>query len=74
MTNPTKSVRVLSREELRTEKGIRFSRVHLGRKIKAKTFPAPIKLGENSNGWVEFEIDQWLNERIAERDREQAVA
>lgn len=73
MVNLVKSVRVLSREELRTEKGIRFSRVHLHRLVKARKFPAPVKLGENTNGWVESEVDDWLRARIAERDERAAA-
>ncbi len=73
MVDKVKLVRVLSREELRTEKGIRFSRVHLHRLVKAKKFPTPVKLGENTNGWVESEVDDWLKARIIERDK-RAVA
>jgi prophage regulatory protein len=36
--------------------------------VKAGKFPAPIKVGQNRIGWVESEIDEWLNVKIAERD------
>lgn len=29
-------------------------------------FPRPIKLGARSSGWLESEIDAWLEQRIAE--------
>lgn len=33
-------------------------------------FPKTISLGERAVGWIESEIDQWLEERIADsRDR-----
>ena len=51
-------------------KGIRYSKPQLWRKVKSKTFPAPIKIGAARNAWVEQEIDRWISERIAERDAE----
>jgi len=38
--------------------------------IQAGAFPKQIKLTQRSSGWLESEIDQWLADRIAERDRE----
>lgn len=35
--------------------------------IAARTFPAPIKSGKRSL-WVESEVEQWIADRIAERD------
>ena len=32
----------------------------------AGTFPKPIKLGERSIGFVESEIDDWIEQKIAE--------
>jgi prophage regulatory protein len=60
-------MKVLGDEGLR-EKGISFSRQHRQRLIKAGKFPAPIKIGSNTNAWVEPEIDEYLKDRIAERD------
>lgn len=50
------------------------SRVSLGRsaiygRIRAKTFPAPVHLGEHTVAWVEAEIDEWIAARITERDK-----
>lgn len=36
--------------------------------IKAGTFPAPVKIGSNSVAWLEAEVDQWIEDRLAERD------
>ena len=33
-----------------------------------KNFPKPISLGENSVGFVEAEIEEWLEARVAKRD------
>jgi prophage regulatory protein len=54
------------------QKGIRFSRTHRNRLIKAGAFPAPVKLGENTTAWPEHEIDAWIEKRIAERDKAEA--
>lgn len=35
-------------------------------------FPAPIKLGSRSSGWLKSEIDSWVAVRIAARNQSQA--
>jgi prophage regulatory protein len=60
-------MRLLSLEDLKTQKGIRFSRVHTHRLVKAGRFPVPVKLGSR-NAWVESEIDEYLKGCVAERD------
>jgi prophage regulatory protein len=64
-------MRMLSHPDLR-EKGIKFSRQHLRRLIRQGKFPAPCKLGENTNAWPEAEIDKYLEDRIAARDQQAA--
>lgn len=56
------------------KKGICYSRTHLWRLVSGGKFPAPIKIGEGRNAWVESEIDQFISERMAARDRELATA
>lgn len=42
--------------------------------IKEGKFPAPIKIGERAVGWLESEIDEWIEGRVkASRDVEKAV-
>ena len=53
--------------ELR-DKGITYSRSHVYRLINAKKFPQPVHLGVGRVAFVETEIDNWIKERIAERD------
>ncbi|MCT7943144.1 helix-turn-helix transcriptional regulator [Shewanella holmiensis] len=36
--------------------------------IAKKQFPKPIILGQRAVGWLEHEIQDWINERIAARD------
>ena len=31
-------------------------------------FPRKVKIGEHSTGWLEHEIDAWIEARAAERD------
>lgn len=61
-------MKILAFEELRTAKGIPYSKVHIWRLEKAHKFPKRVRLGENRHGWLDHEIDQWLEGRIAERD------
>jgi len=49
-------------------KGIPFCRPHLWRLVKAGQFPKPVKIGAARNAWPEAEIDQYIAEKIAERD------
>lgn len=35
-------------------------------------FPKPVKLTERSSAWVEAEVQEWIEERIALRDGEAA--
>ena len=58
---------LLDLEDLR-KRGIKFTRQHLHRLVRNEKFPAPVKVGENTNAWVETEIDQYMKERIAARD------
>ena len=66
-------MKFLSDEDLR-ERGIKFTRQHRQRLIKAGKFPKPVKVGENTNAWVEPEIDQYQKDLIAARDAESAAA
>ena len=60
-------MRLLDDQALR-ERGIKHSRQHRQRLIKAGKFPAPIKIGLNTNAWIEHEIDAYIESRIAVRD------
>ena len=51
------------------ERGIPWSRVHVGRLEAAGKFPQHIDLGENSIAWFEDDIDDFLEAKAAARDR-----
>jgi prophage regulatory protein len=65
--------RLLAPDELRSKKGIDYSRSQLHRKVKAGTFPPPVKLGQNKNAWLEQEVDEWIQSRVAARNQPQAA-
>lgn len=44
-----------------------LSRATLYREIKLHTFPAPVKLSARSVGWLQEDVAQWLEARIAQR-------
>ena len=60
--------RLLDYQALR-ERGIPWSRVHVGRLEAAGKFPQHIALGANSIAWFEDEIDDFLEEKAAEREQ-----
>jgi prophage regulatory protein len=60
-------MKMLSLRDLR-DKGIPFTRQHIHKLIKQRKFPAPVKLGENTNAWPDNEIDAYLKDCIAKRD------
>lgn len=39
------------------------------RLIQQKRFPTSVKIGSRSIAFIESEIDEWINARIAERDQ-----
>jgi prophage regulatory protein len=64
MNSPKRALRY---PQLKTEKGVPFTRQYLGRLEKADKFPHHIRLGGNTVAWLEHEIDQWLDERARSR-------
>lgn len=49
------------------QKGIQFSDTHIWRLVRAGNFPKPVKIG-NRNHWVESEIDQYITNKLKQRD------
>ena len=60
--------RFITFNELKPLKGISWTRMHLDRLEKAGRFPKRVHLSRQSIAWVESEIDDFLAERLAERD------
>ena len=53
--------RMLRMPEVMARAGL--SRTTIWRRVRAGTFPAPISLGENSVGWPEHMITEWIESR-----------
>ncbi len=56
--------RILRLPEVRTRTGL--SRSSLYERMQEKTFPASISLGGRTVGWLESEIDAWIDSRVKE--------
>lgn len=62
---------LIALSELR-ERGIRYSKAQIWRKVKDGSFPKPVRLGANRVAFIQAEIQQWIKDRIAERDAKAA--
>jgi prophage regulatory protein len=58
--------RILRLPEVEQRTGKKHASIYAD--IAKGTFPAPVPLGLRAVGWLEDEIDDWLEARIAERD------
>ena len=64
--------RIIKRPEVSNKTGISRSQIYS--LIAEGKFPKQIKLGSGrASGWVESEIDKWIDDRILERDSEVSV-
>lgn len=58
-------VKILSKKQLKEL--VLYSPQHIARLEKAGLFPKRVQLGPNRVGWVEAEVLEWLEQRLAER-------
>lgn len=63
---------ILRRPEVEARTGLPRSTMYDW--ISRGVFPAPVTLGAKAVGWLEHEIDAWVESRIAERDVEHGGA
>ena len=59
-------MRILSK--LQVKELVLYSPQHIARLEKAGQFPKRVPLGPNRVGWVESEVLDWLQERLAQRE------
>ena len=59
-------MKLLTKSEVRDR--VCYSPQHVARMEKEGKFPKRVRLGQNRVGWVESEVDDWIRERIMERD------
>jgi prophage regulatory protein len=59
-------MRIIRKRELKRKIG--YSDMHILRLEKAGNFPKRVQLGPNSVGWIEAEIDAWIEQRAVARE------
>lgn len=59
-------LRILRRPEVERMTGL--SRQGIYDCIHRAGFPRPVKLGGRASGWVESEVQAWIEARISDRD------
>ena len=57
---------ILRRKEVEARTGLSRSTIYL--RIQERAFPRPINLGGRAVGWLENEIEEWLEARVENRD------
>lgn len=60
-------LKILRRPAVESRTGLSRSTIYAY--IQKGTFPRPIKLGPRACGWVELEVDQWIEDQIAASHR-----
>lgn len=66
----TTGQRFLRLPQVKERTGVSKSFLYAG--CKNGTFPLPIKIGARAVGWLESEINAWVDARAARRDQEAA--
>lgn len=61
--NPRPRV-ILRRRQVEARTGLSRSTIYAS--IKKNTFPAPILIGASAVGWLEEDVDQWIDARVKE--------
>ena len=56
---------ILRLPDVKAQTGLSRSTLYL--RVAQGTFPAPVSLGGRAVGWLEAEVQAWLQERIDER-------
>lgn len=59
---PPRSHRILRWPELKNTVG--YSRTNIYYLMKKGVFPQSIKLGGRAIGWLESEVNEWINDRV----------
>lgn len=62
-------MRILSAKEVAEKTS--FSTGHLRRLAKENKFPKPVQISENRSGWLEEDVNKWIESRIRAHRYEQ---
>ena len=57
------NLKIMKRHEVESMTGLSRSTIYA--KMETGKFPKPIKLSERSVGWLEHEVQAWLEDRIS---------
>ncbi|ATI90632.1 AlpA family transcriptional regulator [Salmonella enterica] len=60
---------LLRLKQVEAKTGIKRAQIYLY--MQRGCFPRAIKIGPASVAWLESEIDEWINRRVAERNQKQ---
>lgn len=62
-----KPKQLIDKKEL--TKLVKYSSQHIARLEKAGEFPKRLQLGQNRVAWILAKVEEWIDQRIAKRDR-----
>jgi len=62
-------MKILNKKELRAKTTLSIQHITRLEKETPPRFPRRIQLSQNRVGWLESEVDEWINVRIARRNR-----
>lgn len=62
-------MKLLSKKEVRSR--VLYSNAHIDRLEAVGEFPKRVRLGQNRVGWVEEEVNDWIQAKVAQRDSSQ---
>jgi prophage regulatory protein len=65
-------LRILRRREVQARTGLSRSTIY--RRADDGTFPQPVQLGPRTVGWVEAEVQSWIEQRIHDSRTPQSPA
>lgn len=64
-------MRIIRLRDVMSATGLARSTIY--KYISENFFPKPISLGDRCVGWIESEIQDWILERIEERDKQNGI-
>ena len=67
---------LLRKSDVLAKTGLSESRLYvlMDDEDEAKAFPRPVRIGSRAVAWVQSEIDEWIHDRISERNSGKAKA
>jgi prophage regulatory protein len=60
-------MKLITFNQMKSDKGVPYCRVHLMRKVDAGEFPRPVTLSGKRIAWIEKEIDAWIADKAERR-------